>query len=659
MTSKTNKDPIIAAVLLIILTLIVFQGVLHHDFITTDDHIYIVSNPHVTAGLSLRGIAWAFTTWTAANWHPLTWMSHMLDCSLYGMNPAGHHATSLLIHLANVLLLFLLLLRMTGNTWRSAVVAALFAIHPLHVESVAWAAERKDVLSAFFWMLTMWAYVLYTERPVPAKYALILLTFALGLMSKPVLVTLPFALLLLDYWPLGRYPKRRWSSLVWEKVPLFGLAGASGLITCIAQQKGEALVSLQNLPMGVRIANASVSYVTYLCKTFWPSNLAIMYPHPQATLPSWQVIGSALVLALLTLLVLKGRSRPYVTVGWLWYLGILAPMIGLIQVGGQAMADRYTYIPLIGLFIIITWGIAEWKRWVSVKAVIACMIIIALGIAAGIQVGYWKDAYTVFLHADQVTANNYLANSELGNVLRARGRLDEAAQRYRKALEILPRYEMAHLGLGIVLARQGRFDEAADNLREAIAIRPDYAEAHFVLAACLAGARDPEGAAKEYAEVIRLSPNGPDPYMRLADISLRLNKPDAAISAYRGYLKLAPDDAAIHYKLAMLLIGKGDMAGARDELEHVVRLKPDDVVAQYNLGLILASQDDLDGAISRFTKAIETKPSFVFARERLAQAYFYTGNYAGAWEQVHICRQYGHNPDPALVKSLRAKMPER
>ena len=655
MSDKNNTR--IAALLLIILTVLVFQRVLNSEFITTDDRAYIANNPHVTPGLTLRGIGWAFTTGHSGNWHPLTWMSHMLDCSIYGIKPAGHHATNLLFHIASVLLLFLVLRRMTGRTWRSAFVAALFAVHPLHVESVAWAAERKDVLSVFFWMLTMLAYVRYVEHPRPVRYALVLLMFALGLMSKPVLVTLPFALLLLDYWPLGR--KRRWTSLVWEKVPLFALSAASSAITYVVQQKSGAVSSLDELPFGVRAANAVVAYIAYLWKMLWPTNLAIMYPHPHDSLARWQVLGSALLLIVLAFIAIAGRKRRYLPVGWLWYLGTLVPMIGLVQVGAQAMADRYTYIPFIGLFIMIAWGVGEWGRLEKAKPIAACLIIAALAITARVQVGYWKDAYTVFTHANKVTHDNYLANNELGNVMANRGRLAESARYYSRALEIVPNAERSHLGLGVVLVRQGKLDEAIEHFKAAVAAQPEFAEAHFALARALADKGMPNESAEHFAKAIELDPKDARAYRGLGTVLEMQHKSDEVISAYRKAIEISPNDAMTHYKLAMVLIGEKDILGAVPHLEQAVHLDPTLAEAQLNLGIALASQGDLDSAISHFLKAVEAKPNYGRARESLAEAYYIKGDYQAAWNQVRLCLKYGYHPDPGFVQALSTKMPER
>ena len=672
--SKNDRKTVLAvAGLLALLTFVVYHGLLRNDFITLDDRAYIVSNLHVTAGLTMRGIIWAFKTNYQCNWHPLTWLSHMLDYTLYGGNPAGHHATSLLIHVANVLLLFFVLRRMTsrlgsaqaGSLWRSAFVAALFAIHPVHVESVAWAAERKDVLSAFFWLLTMWAYVRYTESPLRSRYALVMLTFALGLMAKPVLVTLPFVLLLLDYWPLDRLStsrksKDRWTNRVWEKVPLLIMSAASSLITYLVQR--GAMSPIDAIPIGARIANAIVAYQAYIWKMLWPNNLAIMYPHRFESLPHWLVLCSALLLAVMTSAVLMARKHRYVLVGWLWYLGTLIPMIGLVQVGLQAMADRYTYIPLIGLFIILAWGIGELgegRAWGRAMAPLACAAILALALVARIQVGYWKNTYTIFSHANKVTPNNHVALTELGHDMQTRGRLDDATRYYARALQLVPDSELAHLGLGVVLVREGKRDEGIRHFRAAIAARPKFEEGHYALARALAEEGKFREATQHFDEAIRLNPEDTLSYHGLGDILVRQHRLGEAILAYQKALDMNPKDSAADYKIAMTLIKERNIPGAMPYFEQAIKLRPNFREAHYNLGIALASQGDLDGAISHLTKAVEIKPKYSRARERLAQAYYAKGDYAAAWKQVRLCRTNGYNPDPEFVQALAEKMPEK
>jgi Tfp pilus assembly protein PilF len=483
-------------------TLAVFWQVRNYDFVGYDDPDYVSNNQYVKTGLTRNSITWAFTTSHASNWHPMTWLSHMLDCRLFGTEPGWHHLTNLLLHLANTLLLFGLLNRMTGALWRSAFVAAAFALHPLHVESVAWIAERKDVLSTFFWMLTMAAYLRYVNRPGVSRYLLTLVTFALGLMAKPMLVTLPFVLLLLDYWPLGRFqkgqptkdtrrPRRKtlrtpsqWHvfyHLIREKIPFFALAALSSVVTFIVQQKFAAVATTRQFPLTGRIANAFISYLAYIRKMIWPSRLAMFYPYPHRTNLMGQAIVSALLLIFISIVIIwMARRRRYLLTGWLWYLGTLVPVIGLVQVGDQALADRYSYIPLTGLFIIIAWGLpdllAKWRFRKIALAVSAIAVLSALSIRTYIQQGYWRNTTTLCEHALKVTQGNYVAHYCLAADFLHRGQIDQieqAVNHYHQTLQIKPNYFKALGGLAEAFARQGRTDQAVKYYNEALRLEPD------------------------------------------------------------------------------------------------------------------------------------------------------------------------------------------
>jgi len=497
---------LVVCLLLTAFTLAVFWQVQFNDFILYDDPSYVTSNRHVQSGLTGRGIFWALTTTDVSNWHPLMWLSLMLDFDLFRLNPAGYHWTNLLFHIANTILLFTVFRRMTEDIWRSAFVAALFAIHPLHVESVAWISERKDVLSAFFWILTMWTYIRYTEHRGTGNYLMLIAAFVLGLMAKPMLVTLPFVLLLLDVWPLRRlhFPftcfnktlpddvGRReiaWPHALWEKLPLFFLAFLSIVITYLAQMSWNAVGSLEMFPLNIRIANALISYVHYIVKMFWPANLAFFYPYV-VWWPPWIVAGAALLLAGLTFLILKYMgTRPYLTVGWLWYLGTFVPVIGVVQVGSQAMADRYTYIPLIGLFMMIAWGVPElfgnWRFRKMFLSVLSGVVLTVLALSSWQQVQYWRNSVTLFEHALSVTSGNYLAHNNLGVALSLAERTEEAVCHYSAALLIKPDYTDAHNNLGVTLAVQGKVDAAIGHYTQALLISPDHEKARANLAAAL------------------------------------------------------------------------------------------------------------------------------------------------------------------------------
>jgi Flp pilus assembly protein TadD len=487
-------------------------------FVRFDDPTYVTENPHVLGGLTWPAIRWAFTSGYGANWHPLTWLSHMLDVQLYGLSGGAHHAVNVLLHAASAALLFGVLRRMTGAAWRSAFVAGAFALHPIHVESVAWVAERKDVLSAFFWMSTLWAYSSYVRGPRGSRYALVMILFALGLMAKPMVVTLPFALLLLDFWPLKRIERgegwlRPLGRLVREKLPLFAMSAASSVITYVVQQRGGTVASGVRLPLAGRIANAVVSYIAYLEKTFWPVHLAAYYPYPRAQPTGWILASALLVIAASVAAILLARRHPYVFVGWFWYIGTLIPAIGIVQVGTQAMADRYTYIPVIGVFIIVAWAAGDLLdvrvAWKVPTAVVASGVLAACAFATRMQVRYWESSTTLWKHALAVTIDNYAAHTYYGNALATQGDVAGAIAQYDEAIRVRPDYPEAHNNLGPALAQSGRLDDAVAQFREAIQLRPNYADAHSNLGVALASQRKFNEAIAEYTEALRLDPEHP------------------------------------------------------------------------------------------------------------------------------------------------------
>ncbi|HEY6837876.1 MAG TPA: tetratricopeptide repeat protein [Geobacteraceae bacterium] len=479
---------ILAIALTIVLTVAVYGRVATFDFVDFDDYQYVTRNPALREGITLRSIQWAFTTFYASNWHPLTWFSHLADVQLFGFNPAGHHLISLLFHTANAVILLVLLRSMTGSLWRSSCVALLFALHPLHVESVAYVAERKDVLSAFFWLLTLAAYLHYTRRPGGGRYSLVIVAYVLGLLAKPMVVTLPFVLLLLDYWPLRRLACREQGAramsvprLLLEKVPLIGLAAASSFVTYVAQRQGGSVSSLGGSSLQLHGANALLSYVSYMGKTFWPTRLAAFYPLDPLAVTWPKVAGAALVMIFLTGLFLGlARRHPYVAVGWLWYVGTLVPAIGLVRVGEQAMADRYTYLPLIGLFIIAVWGSADlvarwWGRRLSALA--GAGVLVAMVFCTWFQVGYWRNSFTLFGHAARVTERNWLAEHNLATAYIDERRYDEAVFHLNEALRYRPAYASAYNNLGNVYVNMGRRELAIENYRKALDVNPDFVPA--------------------------------------------------------------------------------------------------------------------------------------------------------------------------------------
>jgi len=614
---------------LVLLTSVAFYRVLSNGFINYDDDVFVTTNSFVQSGFTPQTIAWAFKSTQWSQWQPLTWLSYMLDYRIWRLDPLGFHLTNLVLHIASVLVLFFVLTRVTGSPRRSGVVAGLFAVHPLHVESVAWVAERKDVLSALFWMLTMATYVYYVQSrgkglwPAARGYALTFVVFALGLMAKPMVVTLPFVLLLLDYWPLGRFylkgehfgkqssrAKQKLSSLFLEKIPLFALSAVSSVITYLVQRQGGAVSGLWELPLGVRLANSVVAYIAYIVKMVWPTKLTFLYPHPENRLPSWLVVFCAVLLATVTAAVVRqARNRPYLAVGWFWYTGTLVPVIGIVQVGGQAMADRYTYIPLIGLFVAIVWGIGDALEYSKMArpsqggrfakyahqafhpyVVFSVVILIALGICTWVQTGYWKDNRTVFSRAIECTSRNYMAHNNLGLVYANNNELELAVKHYQRSLQITPRFPLVHNNIGLALARLGRIDEALAHFRQAVQFSPDYADAHN----------------------------------NLANILLALGRSKEAIEHY----------------------------------SEVVRLRPDDYLARYRLANALFKEGRLSEAISEYREVIRSRPDMVPARNNLAVALYLEKRYAEAWDEVHALERYNSRPHEQFIRALRAKMPE-
>jgi Flp pilus assembly protein TadD len=543
MPDPESRPPLLAVIVscLILLTLFIFAPTFTHEFTLFDDPDYVTSNEMVTAGLTWRGAVWAFTTSFTGNWHPLTWLSHMATVELFGLNPAGHHLVNVLLHQANTLLLFVVLRAMTGTVWRSAAVAVLFGVHPLHVESVAWVSERKDVLSTLFWILTMTAYLEYIRRPNAGRYALVTVAFVLGLLSKPMVVTLPVVLLLLDYWPLGRFtlrtPATTTRRLVVEKLPWFVLAAGSSAVTVVVQSIGGNVAEMGKLSVADRLMNALLSYTVYLKKTVWPSDLAAFYPHP-ATLPGGfpfsRAIVACLVLAAMSAAVFALRGRRYLVVGWLWFLVTFLPAIGLVQVGQQGMADRYTYVPLIGIFLMIAWGLGDLVegrpglRRASVIIGIAAVVVLA-GVARS-QSRYWHDTVTLFERALRVTPQNRVAHLQLGAAHARLGNLEQAASHYSAALTLKPDSVEALNNLGIVQAQAGRPTEAATTFARALQIVPNDARLHANLARALRAQGAVRDAVTHYREAVRLAPRAWDVAATLAWI-LATEEDDAVRNA--------------------------------------------------------------------------------------------------------------------------------
>jgi len=642
----------LVAGLLALAVIAVYAPLMHADFVSLDDDVYVTANRHVQSGLTRASIAWAFRNGDASLWLPFTWLSHMLDCELYGLASGGHHLTNLLLHVANSLVLLMALRRMTGAFWCSAVVAALFAVHPLHVESVAWVSERKDLLSTLFLLLALWLYAVYVGRPSLGRFALVAVAFALGLMAKPMIVTLPFVLLLLDYWPLRRAD--RWSNLIVEKLPLVILAAAGAVVTFRVAEATGAVASLEQLSLRARSSNVLTAYAWYLGKMLWPRGLAVFYPLPDSW-PAGQIAGAAVVvLGISAVALVVARRRPYVPVGWLWFLGTLVPVIGLVQAGHQAVADRFTYVPLIGLFIVVAWGasdlLARWPR--ATRAVVASAAVLLVGLAflSRLQVFYWRNSTTLFTRALDVTTGNWVIHHNLGYVLFKEGYLDEAKAHFVEALRLRPQFASAHNNLGEVLERQGDLDRAKAQFGDALDVKPDFAEAHYNLGRVLARQGQPAEAISHLATAVRLNPDFVDARHNLGVALARQGRIDEALGQLLEAERMRPDQGDLQASLGHVLLRKGDVTDALQHLLTALRLKPDQPPADYDVGLIFARQRRMSDAIEHFTRAIRSKPDFAEAHYALAAVLDAEGRSDQAAE--HRARALALRPELAARQGL-------
>jgi protein O-mannosyl-transferase len=599
--SSPEKRTLILGLLLAMLTLALYNPVSHFQFLNFDDDEYVTNNLHVQAGLNWDTVSWAFRSTEAVNWHPLTWISHAVDCQLFHLNPAGHHYVNVLLHACNVVLLFLLLQRGTGRTWRSLTVAALFAVHPINVESVAWVAERKNVLCTLFFLLALGAYGWYVRKPALKRYLVVVLLFALGLMSKPMVITLPFVLLLLDYWPLRRMnfsdageseskiPHKAFSWLLLEKIPLLALSAASAIVTMMVQSNGNAVKSDFSLP--VRLGNAIASYGLYVLKAVWPLPLAAFYPHERALISGWTVVVSAIFLVAVTVGVLKLRGNRYLSVGWLWFLGTLVPVIGLVQVGGQAMADRYAYIPFIGLLVAFIWGVADWAgaRKISTIALAAggFAFVFAFSAITRVQESYWHDSVSLWSHTIAVTGPNFVAQDNLGVALVSLGKVDEANPHFQAAVQINPLDPIGQLNVGVDEQLHGK-------------VRESIGRYQIVLQQTL----DPR------FEVYAFENLG---------------------SAYRAL---------------------GEYAHARDSFGSALQLAPADTFALVGLGVVAQKTGDFSRAAEYYARAVQIKPSDI-GYLLLAQALQQTGQAADAQAALEQAQKLSANLDQARQRMNR------
>jgi tetratricopeptide (TPR) repeat protein len=625
---------------IVVLVWIIFGQTLAHDFVNYDDKTYVYGNSLVSAGLNLRGVSQAFVDTQARNWHPLTIISHMIDCQIFDLKAGGHHFTNVLLHTIAALLLFLFLRDITGRFWASAFVAALFAIHPLRVESVAWIAERKDVLSAVFFFLTLGAYARYARSHSLGRYLTMSILFVCGLMSKPMLVTTPVVLLLLDYWPFKRIvDSRSFWRMTFEKLPLFALSIASSIITFLLQERSTG--SIAQLPFIWRLQNALVSYGTYIWQMFWPADLAVFYPHPEDHLALWQVIISAAFLLGMTLLIfIFRRSRPYLLVGWFWYLIMLLPVIGLVEVGLQGHADRYTYLPQIGLYLAITWLVADvsgtLRRRKEILVAAASIIIVSLAGCAWKQTTFWRNSETLWTHTLAVTKDNDVAHTNFGMLLTERGQLDDALSHFQAALDVRSSSAHSHYDLSLALihgdianalARKGRLDEAMLHLREAVKFQPDYADAHYNLGTAL----------------------------------FQKGELNEAIAEYRTTLSIHPYDAGAHTSLGNALVQKGFLGEAVDHYEKALQSEPDSILPLNNLAWVMSTGPDdslrnNEIAVELATKAnqLSKESNPVFTRT-LAAAYAQAGQFEKA---IETARRASEQANAQGVRGLALQIQE-
>jgi tetratricopeptide (TPR) repeat protein len=637
-----GKKFMLICLALALVTAALYWPITRNGFVNFDDDQYVVGNTHVTTGLTWSNVVWAFTTGEAANWHPLTWMSHMLDCNLYQLNPGGHHLTNLLFHVANTLLLFLLLNQMTGATWRSAFVAAFFAWHPLHVESVAWASERKDTLSTFFWLLTLMAYAQYVKcnkwrvtsdkavalpgtRHPALFYALALIFFACGLMSKPMVVTLPFVLLLLDFWPLNRIQNSEFriqnlKILLLEKIPFFILAAAGSAVTFLVQKTAGAMWATS---WATRLENVVLAYVRYISKLFWPQDLAIVYSYPNRW-PALLAVGAALLLLTWTALsVYRARQYPYLPVGWFWFLGTLVPTIGLVQVGAQSIADRYTYIPSIGFFIVVVWGACDLaRRWpekgkflplAGGLALIGC-----LGVTT-IQIGYWQDSEKLFLHAIEVTTDNYVAENCLGKAFEKEGRNDRALVLYTDAVKIAPHYPQSQFNLAICLLAFGKTNEALEHLRAAAALEPHDPDIQYDLGVYFSQHGSPDDAARGFQAALADRPDFPEAQTALGLLLVHQEKIAEAIPHFAVTVRLKPGDPDARFNLGLALLDNHQPAEAAVQFAEELRLTPTATKAHFRLAQALQQQNLFAEAVVHYREALRLTPDFPDAKAALDQ----------------------------------------
>jgi len=703
--SKDLFNKVLICLLLTLSVLTVYWQVNDFEFINYDDPRYVNENHVIRQGVTLPGIRWAFGEVYASNWHPLTWISHMIDVELFGLDPGKHHLVNVLLHVLNTILLFLVLERMTGAIWRCAAVAAIFAVHPMHVESVAWISERKDVLSTFFWMLTMMGYLWYVKRRTALRYLGMLLWYVLGLLSKPMLVTLPCVLLILDFWPLRRWdpfqkdtadhartadsvcadsPNTGFLLLVLEKIPLMILALVSSVITFYAQKSGGAVSSLEQLDLGYRLLNAVTAYAAYLCKMVWPVHLSVFYPYPEG-LSAFVVAFSAGILLLISVSVaLLAKKHRYLIAGWSWYLGTLVPVIGIVQVGAQSMADRYTYIPSIGILIMVVWGLSDLlsgrRQGMMVAGTAAVSATLLLMATTWVQVGFWRTSETLFRHALGVTRNNYVAHNKLGLALFEKGDIAGAISHFRATIRISPNYPKGYINLGQALALKKDYQGASENYRKSLSIDPSNADAHAGLGTLLAGMNRVDDAGRHFADALRTNPGSIEAHNNLGNLLLQTGDYDEAIRQYSEALRIDPHNAEVYNNMGTAFVCKGELEKAiecfsasvreqpgyadgqrnlqnarvrlqkledsAEKVQKMIRDDPRDPALHTRLGDVYRQMGAHEKAIDQYRMALTMRPAFMQAMYGLVLVYSGTNEYAHALDILLKMRQaQPHNPD--------------
>jgi tetratricopeptide (TPR) repeat protein len=617
---------------LILLVLAVYGYSIGFDFVHFDDNVYVSENPYVQKGLTWESVAWAFTTAYANFWHPLTWLSLMLDRHLWGPGPFGHHFFSIILHAINAVLLFWSLRAMTKDCWKSALVSAFFAVHPLHVESVVWIAQRKDVLSGFFWILTLWSYARYVKRPGIYAYIMVFFMFMLGLMAKPMVVTLPFVLMLLDYWPLRRHEPFR--KLIIEKIPLLLISAVACVVAFMAQKAGGAIVSVEELTFSARFMNAIISYITYIWKTLCPFNLAVFYPWP-AHISWWQTLGAGAILMAITAgTALNSKTYPYLVVGWLWFLGTLVPVIGLVKVGEFSMADRYAYIPLIGLYIMLVWGghdmMVKWFRAGRYRAVFAAIILLLLALRAGNQTTYWKDGITLFEHALRVTHSNYVAHNNLSVLFLERGALEKAEEHLNRALEIKPGSDEAHHNMGTLLTRRGEMNKALNHYYRAIEINSENSDSHYNIAGIYERKGRFAEAASHYKKVVKISPHDWEAHHHLLGCLMQTGHVREALEVLQAIVRLNPHHAEAREGLKKLLADMEELKNDIQRLQKELDADSKNVERYVQLGDLLGAVGSPAESILYYERALALKPNHLESLHGLALAYVETKAYDSA-----------------------------